>query len=666
MEIRDLIHPDRIALHIQAEKKEQVLERLFQLQESSGVIRDMTRYRTAVLEREALGSTGLNAGIAVPHAKDACVERPSLAILTLERGIDCGAVDGQPCDLFFMIAAPDNPELHVKILSTLMTSLMREEFRDSLRAAKDKEAFLAVLERCGAEPAKREEKPILAGKVVAVTACPTGIAHTYMAAEALEQKAKELGISLRVETQGSGGVQNPLTQEEIAACAGVIIAADKDVDLRRFQGKPLLHVPVSAGISQPETLLRKASCGDATIYYAPPKVRSIGGELQRLYPHLMNGVSHMLPFVVGGGIFLALSLLLDDPALGYRNFGSNTPMAAWFRQLGELAFQFMFPVLAGYIAVGIADRPGLMVGFVGGILADTGATFLSPGGGAVSAGFLGAIIAGFSAGYLMLGLKRIARILPHPLDGIKPVLLYPVAGLLLIGIFMCLVNPFLGALNMLVYQVLGSLGRESRIAFGALLAGMMAVDLGGPCNKAAYVFGTSTLTFLAAGEVSDVMAAVMLGGMTPPIIVALATTCFPALFTEEERKSGPVNYILGLCFITEGVIPFAAHAPLRVLPACVVGSAVSGALSMALGCAVPAPHGGVFVFPVAVHAEGMMLALLVGSAVGMILLVTLKKGVFQIAMRERGRHKLDISASMRYNHSVIEPTRDEKERNQNT
>ena len=600
---------------------------------------------TEILAREAQSSTAIEAGIAVPHAKSDAVSNPGLAAMTLSQGVDYGAMDKQPSDLFFMIAAPLDGNLHLEILSRLMVLLMDPEFTSGLRAAKTAEEFLAVIDK--AEAAKygetgvpgvesvdtAEEAAAKAARnaggeyrVLAVTACPTGIAHTYMAAEALEKKGAELGISIKVETQGSGGAKNVLTHQEIANCDGVIIAADKEVDLARFDGKPVLRVPVSDGIHKPEELIREAP--NAPIYHHTGEVvdevdnESFG---RKLYKQLMNGVSHMLPFVIGGGILIAIAFLLDDPSIDYSNFGTNTPVAAWFKNIGNTAFNFMLPILAGYIAMAIADRPGLMVGFVGGALAVSGATFASPAGGAVSAGFLGALIAGFAAGYLMLGMRKLCDKLPRALEGLKPILIYPVVGLLIIGLFMCLVNPIVGAINNALYSGLEAMGTSSKIVLGIILAGMMAIDMGGPFNKAAYVFGTSTLATVAAGQGSDIMAAVMVGGMVPPIAIALATTFFKNRFTPEERKSGPVNYIMGLCFITEGAIPYAAADPLRVLPSCVVGSAVAGALSMAFGCALPAPHGGVFVFPVMTNVLGYIISLVVGSLVGMVLLAVLKK-----------------------------------------
>ena len=636
MRIVDLLSPEKIALGASAADKEGAIDLLVDLQAKSGCLTDRETYKQAILARESQTSTAIEMGIAVPHAKSACVTSPSLAACILKEGVDYGAMDGQPSDLFFMIAAPLNGDLHLEILSHLMVLLMDFNFVSELRSAPDAKAFMAVIDKFEAAkfpeeapaevPAPAADSPAAGPRILAVTACPTGIAHTYMAAEALEKKGKELGISVKVETQGSGGAKNILTRKEIDTCDGIIIAADKEVDLARFDGKPVLRVPVSDGIHKPEELIRQAP--NAPIYHHAGQVvqetasESIG---RKLYKQLMNGVSHMLPFVIGGGILIALAFLLDDASIDYANFGTNTPIAAWFKNIGNTAFNFMLPILAGYIAMSIADRPGLMVGFVGGALAVSGATFLSPSGTSVSAGFLGALIAGFAGGYLMLAMRKVCDKLPRALEGLKPILIYPVVGLLIIGLFMCLINPIVGAINTALYSGLEAMGEGSKIILGIVLAGMMAVDMGGPFNKAAYVFGTSTLAAMAAGQGSDIMAAVMIGGMVPPIAIALATTFFRNRFTEDERKSGVVNYIMGLCFITEGAIPFAASDPLRVLPACIVGSGVAGALSMAFGCALPAPHGGIFVFPVMTNILGYVIALVVGSLVGMILLGLLKK-----------------------------------------
>ena len=631
MRITDLLDASKIQLHTHAADKEGVIDLLVELQTRSGCISDKGAYKAAILAREAQNSTAIEAGIAVPHAKSDCVTAPSLAACTLTEGVDYGAMDGQPSNLFFMIAAPMDGDLHLEILSHLMVLLMNPQFLSDLRLAPDADTFLAVIDRYetekfGAPETTAAPEAPQTPRILAITACPTGIAHTYMAAEALEKKGQELGISVKVETQGSGGAKNILTRAEIATCEGVIIAADKEVDLARFDGKPVLRVPVSDGIHRPEELIHSAPTAPIYHHTGEAAVQAENESFgRRLYKQLMNGVSHMLPFVIGGGILIALAFLLDDASLDYANFGSNTPVAAWFKAIGGTAFNFMLPVLAGFIAMAIADRPGLMVGFVGGALAVSGATFASPAGSAVPAGFLGALIAGFAAGYLMLGMRKLCDKLPRSLEGLKPILIYPVVGLLVIGLFMCLINPFVGMLNSALYSGLQAMGEGSKVLLGIVLAAMMAIDMGGPFNKAAYVFGTSTLATVAAGQGSEVMAAVMVGGMVPPLAIALATTFFKNRFTAEERKSGVVNYIMGLCFITEGAIPFAAADPLHVLPACIVGSGLAGALSVAFGCALPAPHGGVFVFPVMTNVLGYLIALAAGSVVGMLLLGLLKK-----------------------------------------
>lgn len=645
MRITDLLRREGVRLNQAPADKAAAIDLLVTLQKKAGNISDEAAYKADILAREEQGTTAIGNGIAVPHAKSAAVARPGLAAMTVPAGVDYGAPDGQPSKLFFMIAAPkEGGDVHLEMLSRLMVMLMDEDFCQKLLSAADPDAFLALIdaqerakypdEAPEAAPAQADA-PAQAGepalRILAVTACPTGIAHTYMAAEALEKKGRELGVGVKAETQGSGGAKNILTREEIAACDGIIIAADKNVDLARFDGKPVIRVPVSDGINKPEELIHRILDGSAPVYHHE------GGAVQtdddnesigrKLYKQLMNGVSHMLPFVIGGGILIALAFLLDDASIDYANFGTNTPIAAWFRNMGNAAFNVMLPIFAAYIASAIADRPGLMVGFVGGSLAVSGATFAIPAGDSTAvSGFLGALIAGFVAGYLMLGLRKLCDKLPHALEGIKPVLIYPVIGLLLIGLFMCIINPFVGMLNNALYSGLAAMSSGSKVLLGFVVAGMMAIDMGGPFNKAAYLFGTSTLATadIAAGG-SDVMAAVMIGGMVPPIAIALATTFFKNRFTSEERKSGPVNYVMGLCFITEGAIPFAASDPLRVIPACVVGSGVAGALSMLFGCASPAPHGGLFVFPVMTNAAMYAVSLAAGAVAGMVLLAVLKK-----------------------------------------
>ena len=646
MRITDLLRPESVELHTSAANKEAAIDKLIGLHVAGGNLADAEAYKQAILAREAKSSTAIEAGIAVPHAKSEAVKRPGLAAMTLDTGVDYGAMDNKPSDLFFMIAAPMDGNLHLEILSRLMVLLMDGDFTAKLRAATTVEEFMKAIDEAEGvkygEPAAQEtaaEEKAAGYRVLAVTACPTGIAHTYMAAEALEKAGKAMDIPLKAETNGSGGAKNVLTAEEIAAADGIIVAADKNVETARFDGKRVLFVPVSEGIHHPEELIGKIVEKQVPIYHYSGAVKttetakneSIG---RQLYKHLMNGVSHMLPFVIGGGILIALAFLLDDYSINPANFGMNTPVAAFFKTVGGVAFNFMLPILAGYIAMSIADRPGLAVGFVGGSLAAAGtsfATILDPNTAAIPAGFLGALLAGFVGGYFMLGLRKVCDKLPDSLEGIKPILLYPVIGVLFMGLFMCLVNPLMGAINNGLIAFLNSLGGTSKILLGAVLAGMMSIDMGGPFNKAAYVTGTGAIATAAAAGAAQgaieyqMMAAVMVGGMVPPLAIALCTTFFKKKFTQDERKSGVVNYIMGLCFITEGAIPFAASDPLRVIPSCVVGSAVAGALSMFFGCSLMAPHGGIFVFPVVTNVLGYVISLVVGSLVGMLLLGVLKK-----------------------------------------
>ncbi len=638
MRITDLLSPNGIQLHAAPADKSAAIDLLADLQERAGNITDKVAYKKEIWAREELDSTAVENGVAVPHARCAAVKRAGLAAMTAPAGVDYGAEDGEPSTLFFMIAAPEGGgEVHMEMLSHLMVMLMDEEFCQKLLDAEKVEDFLALIDaqervKFPDEAPAEPKKPDGSLRVLAITACPTGIAHTYMAAEALEKKGRELGIGVKAETQGSGGAKNILTKEEIAACDGVIIAADKNVDLARFDGRPLLRVPVSDGINRPQELIEKIVSGQAPVYHhqggGAAEDTGDGEKLgRRLYKHLMNGVSHMLPFVIGGGIIMALSFLLDGGAAGTSAFGSSTPLAAFFNKAGSIAFGFMVPILAAFIAQSIADRPGLMVGFVGGSLAATGATFAyfaDPTVPIVPAGFLGGLLAGFVGGWFMKTLRRACDKLPQSLEGLKPILIYPVVGLLFIGAFMCLVNPVVGMINNALIDALNSMGGTSAVLLGALVAGMQATDMGGPINKAAYVFGTASIA-MAEGGFYPMMAAVMAGGMVPPIAIALATIFFKNRFTAEERKSGPVNFIMGLSFITEGAIPFAASDPLHVLPSCIVGSAVAGALSMAFGCASPAPHGGLFVFPVMHNPLGYAAAIAIGSVAGMFLLGLLKK-----------------------------------------
>lgn len=654
MKITELLKLDSIALGVKASGKEDAIDILVGLMEQGGRLNDKAGYKEGILARESLGSTAVGEGIAIPHAKVAAVKEPGLAAITIPDGVDYEAFDGSAANLIFMIAAPDGEaDTHLEALSKLSTLLMTPGFKDGLLQEKTKEAFLKVID--DAEAARHEKKTAAAAsegvaagndadvsgnssvsgksgyRVLAVTACPTGIAHTFMAAENLENTGKKLGIPLKAETNGSAGAENVLTAAEIAAADCIIIAADKNVEMARFDGKPLIQTSVSEGIHHAEDLIHKAVSGTVPVYHHAGGGAGEAGEAggssdglgRTIYKHLMNGVSHMLPFVIGGGILIALAFLFDNYEIDPSNFGKNTPLAAYLKTIGEQAFGMMLPVLAGYIAMSIADRPGLAVGFVGGMVAKMGCTFANPAGGDVNAGFLGALFAGFVGGYLVLLLKKAFSKLPKSLEGIKPVLLYPVLGILLVAVVTTFINPYMGLINDGLTNFLNGMGGTSRVVLGMVIAGMMSVDMGGPVNKAAYVFGTAQL---AEGNF-EVMAAVMAGGMVPPIAIALCTTFFKKKFTEKERQSGIVNYIMGLSFISEGAIPFAAGDPLRVIPSCVVGSAVAGGLSMFLNCTLRAPHGGIFVLPTIGNPFGYLAAVLIGSAIGCIILAALKKNI---------------------------------------
>ncbi len=643
MKITDLLKKSSIKTGVKLGSKEEAIEMLIDLHEKAGNLNDREQYKEGILAREATGTTAIGDGIAIPHAKSEAVKQAGLTAVTVPEGVDYQAPDGKPSNILFMIAAPVDGDLHLEVLSRLMTLLMDMDLREELLKAADADEFLAAIdrkekERYPEESEKKDEKNDSAEekgyRILAVTACPTGIAHTYMAAEALEKKAAEMGYSLKAETNGSGGAKNVLTPQEIEDADGIIIAADKNVEMVRFDGKRVYKTNVSAGINKPEELINMIVEGKAPVYhYEGPKTtsaESIGKEGigHQIYKHLMNGVSYMLPFVIGGGIMIALAFLIDTIAGAPRDdsFGMYTQAAAFFKTIGSAAFSFMMPVLAGYIARSIADRPGLAVGFVGGYIATIGCTFANIGGDASAvSGFIGALIAGFAGGFIVLLLKKAFSFLPSSLESMLPVLILPLFGIILMGAFMCLINPVVGAINTAITTGLNSMGSTSQILLGCILAGMMAIDMGGPFNKAAYVFGTAAI---ASGGF-NIMAAVMIGGMVPPIAIALATTLFKSKFTAEERKAGMVNYIMGLCFITEGAIPFAASDPLRVIPSCVVGSAVAGGISMAMGCTLRAPHGGIFVFPVVGNVGGYLLALVVGAVVGMLLLGILKKKVTQ-------------------------------------
>lgn len=640
MTIRDLLAAESINLNGTPAGKTEALNQCIDLMAKSGKIADVEKYRKGVFAREEEGTTGIGMGIAIPHCKSDAVTKAGLAAMVVKDGVDFESLDGTPAKIIFLIAAPNTEDnVHLQVLSKLSVMLMDEQFTNSLINAGSVDEFLNIID--SAEKAKDEKEAAKEAKakepvevkkddvfIVAVTACPTGIAHTYMAAEAIEKKAKELGYQVKVETRGSGGAKNVLTDDEIAKAAGVIVACDTNVPTDRFDGKKVIECQVSDGINKTEELVKRIAAGDAPVFKASGKKEashsSVGGKESighQIYKHLMNGVSHMLPFVVGGGILIAIAFLIDGfsvdlnslPADQRANFGTITQAAAMFKGIGGTAFGFMLPILAGFIAMSIADRPGLAVGFVGGSIAANG-----------TSGFLGALVAGFVAGYIVLLLKKVFSKLPESLDGMKPVLLYPLLGIFLVGVIMqFVVEPPIGALNTAINNGLNGLNGASAVVLGVLLGGMMSVDMGGPVNKAAYVFGTASI---AAGNY-NIMAAVMIGGMVPPIAIALATIFFKNKFTAEERKAGPTNFIMGLSFITEGAIPFAASDPLHVLPACVVGSAVAGGLSMAFGCTLMAPHGGIFVVPTIGNPLMYLVALVIGSFIACGLLGLLKKKV---------------------------------------
>lgn len=643
MKIIDLLKKDAIELNTSVASKSDAIDKLVALHEKAGNLLDVNAYKDAILAREAQGSTAIGEGIAVPHAKSESVKTPGLSAITVPNGVDYEAPDGKNSDILFMIAAPLDGDLHLEILSRLMVMLMEPDFCASLRGAKTTDEFLSIIDKKEAEKYPEEPKAEVPKKegyrILAVTACPTGIAHTYMAAEALEKAGEKLGYPLKAETNGSGGAKNILTKKEIEECDGIIIAADKNVEMARFDGKPVIKTSVSNGINKPEELIKKIVDGKASIYHAE------GDELEatdddekegfghKVYKHLMNGVSHMLPFVVGGGVLIALGFLIDTIAGNADaggTFGFTSPIASAVFWIGKAAFALMLPILAGFIAQSIADRPGLLPGIVGGVFAANGYTFQAfmenkdlVGDGSAVSGFLGALLAGFVAGLLVNLLKKAFSWMPKSMDGIKPVFIYPLLGTLLMGIFMCLVNPVVGAINTGVSNFLSSLGETSKLLLSVVLAAMMAIDMGGPFNKAAYVFGTAAI---ADGN-TWIMAAVMIGGMVPPIAIALSTTFNKKKWTKEELKSGPVNYLMGLCFITEGAIPYAASDPLRVIPSCMVGSAVAGALTSLFNVTCPAPHGGIFTFIVCDHPLLYIVALAVGSVAGAFMFSILKKNV---------------------------------------
>ena len=640
MKITDLISTASIDLNVKAKNKEELIEKAVKLMTKNGNIKDEQKYLELVTQREKQSSTGIGEGIAIPHGKGECITAPGVSAMVIPEGADFESLDGKPVKLLFLIAAPDTKEnIHLEVLSRLSTLLMDENFRKKLINAKTKEEFIEIINKAEKEKIEDDKQKEENGnkqtyELLGITGCPTGIAHTYMAAESLEQMGNELGHPIKVETQGQSGAKNILTDEEIRKAKAIIIAADINIDLSRFDGKKVIKVRVSDGIHKPKELIEKAinENSEIPIYHHKENEENefeekgnFGGNI---YKHLMNGVTHMLPFVVGGGILIAIAFLLDDYSIDPSNFGMNTPVAAFFKTIGGMAFDFMLLILAGYIAMSIGDRPGLVVGFVGGAIAKAGTTFTSlsnPEEVLVSSGFLGALIAGFLGGFVILFLKKVFSFMPKSLEGIRTILIYPVAGILLIGIIMLLINPFVSAINTGLNNFLSSMSGTNKIILGAILAGMMSVDLGGPVNKAAYTFGTG---MLAEGHY-EIMAAVMIGGMVAPLAIAILATFFPKKIPKKERQAGLLNYVMGLSFISEGAIPFASADPIRVIPACVVGSAVSGALSMAFNCTLMAPHGGIFVVPLIGNPWGYLLALAIGSIVSAGILAGLKKNVWE-------------------------------------
>lgn len=637
MRITDLLDARSISLDGVPKSKSEALDQVVALMVKSGKINDEEAYRRQVYEREEESTTGIGEGIAIPHGKCDAVDKPGLAAMVVKDGVDFEALDDEPVTLIFLIAAPNTEDnVHLDVLSKLSVLMMDEEFSNSLRNAKSVEEFLQIIDQADEEKADIDERLSDTGtadkgqvKILAVTSCPTGIAHTYMAAEGIEKAAKAKDCFVKIETRGSGGAKNVLTDQEIDEADCIIVAADAQVPMDRFDGKKVIECQVSDGISKADQLIERAIAGDAPVYHASsPVKRESGGKSggsvgHQIYTQLMNGVSHMLPFVVGGGILIAIAFLIDGLSVDINslaadqraNFGTITPVAALFKQIGGTAFGFMLPVLAGFIAMAIGDRPALAIGFVGGMLASGG-----------KSGFLGALVAGFAAGYLIVGLRKLCDKLPQAIEKIAPVLIYPVVGILAMGLLMTfIVEPIMGGINTALNNGLTGMGGSSKLILGCVLGAMMAIDMGGPFNKAAYVFGTASI---AAGNY-DIMAAVMIGGMTPPCAIALATLLFKNKFTKEERETGPTNFIMGLAFITEGAIPFAASDPLHVLPACLVGSGVAGALSMMFNCTLMAPHGGIFVVPVVGNALMYLVALVVGTVVSAVLLGVLKKKVVE-------------------------------------
>lgn len=648
MRITDLLKKQGIEIGAKVKSKSEAIEKLVALHDKCGSLKDRAAYKEGILKREEMGTTAIGMEIAIPHAKSEAVKAPALTAMTVPDGVDYDSPDGDACKLIFMIAATTDGDVHLEVLARMMQMLMDMDFTAKLKAAKSSDEFLKLIdeketekfpeEAKKEEPKKEEAKaaaPAKDGKirVLAVTACPTGIAHTYMAAEALNKAAGKMGITIKVETNGSGGAKNVLTAKEIEECDGIIIAADKSVETARFDGKPVFSTKVADGIHKPEELINKIINKEAPVFHSDKKAETSSSDGKesfgrKLYKHLMNGVSHMLPFVVAGGIFIAIAFLIDT-AFGYagdNNFGSVTDTAKWFMVIGKAAFNFMLPLLAGFIAMSIADRPGLLVGFVGGYLASTGATFTDPSAAdTIPSGFLGALLAGFVGGLLMLLIEKLCSNFPRALEGIKPVLIYPLAGLGMIGFMMCAVNPIMGEINSGLNNGLTWLSDHNLgVLLGCILGAMMSIDMGGPFNKAAYVFGTG---MLASGTTAgyQIMASVMIGGMVPPIAIALSTSIFKKCWTPDERKNGVVNFLMGASFITEGAIPYAASYPLKVIPSCALGAATAGGLSWLFGCTLRAPHGGLFVIATIGEPWLYGLALIIGSFVGALMLSFLKR-----------------------------------------
>ena len=632
MKITDLLSEEAIQINGMANSKNEVIDKMVDLMTKNGNINDKEKYKQAVLKREEEGTTGIGEGIAIPHGKSDAVSKPGLSAMVVPNGVEFNSLDGQPAKLLFLIAAPNTKDnVHLDVLSRLSTLLMDTEFRLALLNAKSPKEFLACIDRAEKTKLNETKQENSGYEILAITACPTGIAHTYMAAESLEKMGEQLGHKVKVETHGQSGVKNKFTKEDIKNAKAVIIAADTKVDLSRFDGKKLVKAKVADGINKPKELIEHVLSDDAKVYHSTNKSNQEDDDIKegvgtRIYKHLMNGVTHMLPFVVGGGILIAIAFLLDDYEINPANFGKNTPLAAFFKTIGDSAFNVMLYILAGYIAMSIADRPGLAVGFVGGILAVQGTTFASLSDSTitlVSSGFLGALIAGFVGGYIVVLLKKICSYLPNSIEGIKTILLYPVFGILLIGLFMLAINPYVASINTAINNYLTSMGTANKILLGALLGGMMAVDLGGPVNKAAYAFGTG---MLASGQY-EIMAAVMAGGMVPPLAIAFLATAFPRKIPKKDKQAAYVNYIMGLSFISEGAIPFASADPLRTIPSFIVGSAVTGALSMFFNCTLRAPHGGIFVIATIGHPLKYILAIAAGAIVSALIMAKLKKNL---------------------------------------